>query len=328
MIDMPAFELLYNNKSATHDIALHLLDATYKDTLKGESDELDITLEDTERKWMDAWYPSKGATLNFKIGIEGDAILDCGQFEIDEINITDSPNTVRIRALSAGINSPLRTVHYKAFDKVLLADVIEQVAAALGFTVEGKINPLMIERVTQGETDLAFINRLAKQYGYIVKVKGTRLIFSRLDQLKSNNSVMTLHRNEIHRGWEFRDQIRTVKKDATVTRQNPKTKRLVKSKSNSKTKGKTSADKSVSRASVSNTAAANARADADLQQDNDPKATGRLSRAGSTLLIAGANFDLAGFARFDGKCLINTATHSISRRNGYSTGIEFIRLSA
>jgi len=326
MIDMPAFELLYNNQSATHDIGLHLLDARYNDTLKGESDELDITLEDTERKWMDAWYPSKGATLNFKIGIEGDAILDCGQFEIDEINITDSPNTVRIRALSAGINSPLRTVHYKAFDKVLLADVIEQVAAALGYTLEGKIDPLMIERITQSETDLAFINRLAKQYGYIVKVKGKRLIFSRLDQLKNNSSVMTLHREDIHRGWEFRDQIRTVKKEATVARQNPKTKRLVRSQSNSKTKGKTSADKSVSRGKASTSSVANARADANLKQDNDPKATGSLSCAGNTLLIAGTNFDLVGFARFDNKYMVNTATHSLSRQSGYGTQIEFIGL--
>lgn len=326
MIDAPAFELLYNNKSATHDIALHLLDASYKDTLKGESDELDITLEDTERKWMDAWYPSKGAQLSFKIGIEGDAILDCGQFEIDEINIADSPNTVRIRALSAGINSPLRTVHYQAFDEVLLEEVLQKIAADLGFTVEGKIYPLMIERVTQSETNLAFIHRLAKTYGYIVKVKGKRLIFSRLDQLKTNSSVITLHRQQIDRGWQFKDQIRTVKKEATLARQNPKTKRLVKSKS--KADGKTSADKSVSRDNASTASVADARADADLQQDNDPKATGSLSCAGNTLLIAGANFDLAGFARFDGKCLINTATHTISRQRGYTTGVEFIRLNA
>ena len=326
MIDTPAFELLYNNKSATYDIALNMLNATYKDTLKGESDELDITLEDTERKWMDTWYPSKGATLNFKIGIEGDSILDCGQFEIDEINITDSPNTVRIRALSAGINSPLRTVHYQAFDDVLLEDVLQTVAAALGYTIEGKIYPLMIERVTQSETDLAFIHRLAKQYGYIVKAMGTRLVFSSLSQLKANSSVITLHREQINRGWEFRDQIRTVKKEATVTRQNSKTKRLVKSKTTAG--GKTSADKSVSRGSASTGSVANARADANLKQDNDPKAVGRLSCAGNTLLIAGANFDLAGFARFDGKCLINTATHTIARGGGYGTGIEFIRLGA
>lgn len=326
MIDMPAFELLYNNKSATHDIALHLLDASYKDTLKGESDELDITLEDTERKWMDAWYPSKGATLNFKIGIKGDAVLDCGQFEIDEISITDSPNTIRIRALSAGVSSPLRTVHYKAFDEVLLEDVLQKIAADLGYTVEGKIKPLMISRITQSETDLAFIYRLAKQYGYIVKVIGTRLVFSRLAQLKANHSVITLHREQIERGWEFRDQIRTVKKESVVARQNPKRKRLVKSKTTAN--GKTSADKSVSRANASDMTTANARADANLNQDNDPKATGCLSCAGNTLLIAGANFDLAGFARFDGKCLINTATHNISKQSGYTTGVEFIRLNA
>ncbi len=324
MIDMPAFELLYNNKSATHDIGLHLLDARYNDTLKGESDELDITLEDTERKWMDAWYPSKGATLDFKIGIDGDAILDCGQFEIDEITISDTPNTISIRALSAGINSPLRTVHYQAFDDVLLEDVLQKIAADLGFTIEGKIYPLMIERVTQSETDLAFIHRLAKTYGYIVKVIGKRLVFSSLERLKSNSSVIILRREEINRGWQFRDQIRTVKKEATVARQNPKTKRLVKSKS--KSKGKTSADKSVSRGKASTDSVADARADANLKQDNDPKATGSLSCAGNTLLIAGANFDLVGFARFDNKYMVNTATHSLSRQSGYGTQIEFIGL--
>lgn len=326
MIDMLAFELLYNNKSATHDIGLHLLEARYNDTLKGESDELDITLEDTERKWMDAWYPSKGATLNFKIGIERDAILDCGQFEIDEITINDTPNTISIRALSAGINSPLRTVHYQAFDNVLLEEVLQKIAADLGFTVEGKIYPLMIERVTQSETNLAFIHRLAKTYGYIVKVIGTRLVFSSLSQLKANSSIITLHRDQIHRGWQFRDQIRTVKKEAVVARQNPKTKRLIKSKS--KADGKTSADKSMSRDNASDMTTANARADANLNQDNDPKATGSLSCAGNTLLIAGSNFDLAGFARFDGRCLINTATHTISRQRGYTTGVEFMRLNS
>ncbi len=325
MIDTPYFELLYNNNNATHDIAQDLLSATYTDTLKGESDELSITLKDVDRKWMDTWYPKAGAKINFKIGMFGGDLLDCGSFEIDEIEITDSPNTVRIRALSAGVNSPLRTVKYRAFDNKTLDVVINEIAESLGFSVEGQILALPIERLTQKETDLAFIKRLAEVYGYIVKVKGKRLIFSRLDKLKDNDSNIILRRGkEVGCGWSFREQIRTVKKSAKVSRQNPKTKKLVTSQASAN--GKTSADKSVQRGNVTTASIAKAKSEANLTKDNDPKASGRLPCEGDVRLIAGASFDLQGFARFDGKCLINKATHTISRSGGYSTNIDFIRV--
>lgn len=324
MIKTPYFELLYNDKDATHDIAKHMISATYTDTLKGESDELSITLEDSERKWMGTWYPKQGAKLMFKIGFLGESTLDCGQFEIDEIEINDTPNTVRIRALSAGVNSPLRTVNYRAFDDKTLDVIIKEVAQSLGYSVEGKIEPLKIERITQKESDLAFIKRLAEQYGYIVKVKGTRLIFSRLDKLKINNGAIMLQREQIHNGWRFREQIRTTKKSATISRQNPKTKKLVTSQA--KGTGKVSVDKSITRGNATTSTAAKAKAKANLTKDNDPQASGSLIADGDTKLIAGANFDLQGFERFDGKCLINKATHAISRSGGYTTAIDFIRI--
>lgn len=325
MINTPYFELLYNNKSATHDIAKDMITVTYTDTLKGESDDLSITLDDAERKWMGAWYPETGATLQFKIGFFGGELLDCGEFEIDDIDITDSPNTVRIRALSAGVNSPLRTTKYRAFDDKTLDVVINEVANSLGFSVEGQILALPVERLTQQETDLAFIKRLSDQYGYIVKVKGKQLIFSRLDKLKANTSEIILRRGkEVGRGWSFREQIRTVKKSASVARQNPKTKALV--SSDATEKGKTSADKSVIRGNATTSTTAKAKSQANLDKDNDPKASGRLPCEGDVRLIAGANFTLKGFERFDGKCLINKATHTLARGGGYSTNIDFIRI--
>lgn len=228
MINTPTFTLLYNNKNATHDIAEYLIDASFTDHLTGKADELDITLADPERKWMDAWYPSKGANLQFSIGYEYGQSLDCGTFEIDEITVNDSPNTVQIRALSAGVNVPLRTKRHRAFDNQTLDQVIKQVADTLGFSVEGKIEPLPIERITQQETDLAFINRLANDYGYIVKIKGKRLIFSQLVNLQNIGSVTKIDRSDVMRGWSLREQIRDVPKETNVKKHNPKAKKTIK----------------------------------------------------------------------------------------------------
>lgn len=230
MIKKPTFTLLYNNKSATIDIAKDLIEASFTDHLTGEADELDITLADDERKWMGDWYPEQGATLAFAIGYEGEKLLDCGMFEIDEITVNDSPNTVQIRALSAGVTDGVRTVKHKAYDSQTLDKIIQATAERLGYTVEGKIEPLRIERVTQKETDLAFIKRLADSYGYIVKVIGKRLVFSKISELKNASSIATIDRTQMYTGWYVREQIRTVKKESSVTSHNPKTKQTIKAK--------------------------------------------------------------------------------------------------
>ncbi|WP_019672317.1 phage late control D family protein [Psychrobacter lutiphocae] len=236
MIKTPAFTLLYDNKNATIDIAEYMTDARYTDHLTGTADELDITLSDPKRRWMDIWYPNKGATLKFSIGYEGGDMLDCGTFEIDEITVNDSPNTVQIRALSAGVNTPLRTKQYRAFDDQTLDQVIKKVADDLGFSIEGKIEPLPIERITQQETDLAFIKRLAEDYGYIVKIRNKRLIFSHAETLKMASSVTTIDRTDVMRGWNMREQIRDVPKETNVTKHNPKRKNTVKGSAKHKTK--------------------------------------------------------------------------------------------
>lgn len=242
MIKTPTFTLLYNDKSATHDIAEDLIEASFTDHLTGEADELDITLADPERKWLSDWYPTHGATLAFCIGYVGEKLLDCGTFEIDEITVSDSPNMVQIRALSAGITTGVRTVKHQGFDNQTLDAVILQVAKNLGFSVEGKIEALHIERITQQETDLAFINRLATTYGYMVKVVGKRLIFSKLSELKTAQSIATLDRTDMIKGWRFTDQIRNVPQSAEVAKHNPKTKKTVKAKVQAKTaKAKTTA---------------------------------------------------------------------------------------
>ena len=103
-VSLPKFTVLYNNKNITTDIAKYMLSITYSDKTSGESDEIEIELDDTDGLWQNSWYPEKGAKLTLTI-----EELKCGVFEIDEIEIKGPPDTVSIRAMATGITNSLRT---------------------------------------------------------------------------------------------------------------------------------------------------------------------------------------------------------------------------
>jgi phage protein D len=91
MAQVPKVKLkvTYNGVDITEDITRYLLSATYVDNDEGESDNIEITVEDVDGLWKNGWYPTKGAKLGFSIGYESDDLLvDHGEFEIDEILLT------------------------------------------------------------------------------------------------------------------------------------------------------------------------------------------------------------------------------------------------
>ena len=92
------FSVLYDNKNITSDISKYLLSITYNDKTDGESDDIEIELEDVDALWQNSWYPEKGASLKVTIGD-----LNCGVFEIDEIEVKGPPSTVNIRGAAVGI---------------------------------------------------------------------------------------------------------------------------------------------------------------------------------------------------------------------------------
>ena len=78
----PTFKLEYNKKDITKDISQYVLNINYTDFEHGQSDEIEITFEDTQKLWQDAWIPSKGDCLRAYIGYEAEKLLNCGQFPL------------------------------------------------------------------------------------------------------------------------------------------------------------------------------------------------------------------------------------------------------
>jgi|GEM_PF-3014141 len=224
----PQWILSYDGKDISADIAPMTTQVTYTDYVHGKSDEIEIQLEDGNSKWRNLWYPSEGDTLNLAIGYVGQALLGCGTFEIDEIELGHSSRTATIRGLAVPVSAPMRSRLTFAYDDVTLRDVVEQVAARRSLSVVGEIAELAFRRVTQAnETDLGFLRRLAEQYGYVFSVRGSELVFYPLLDLESSDPIITLAHNDLKPGTSWRGTAQETYVAAELSYMDPESGELV-----------------------------------------------------------------------------------------------------
>lgn len=124
----PAFTLWYQQKDITNDIAPYVTSVTYTDSIKNESDSIEIRLDDTDGRWIDKWYPGTGDTLSLKLGYLGEMLFDCGTFSIDEIEVSAPPSQVMIRGVATSVNRALRTKSSRGFEDTTLAAIATRIA--------------------------------------------------------------------------------------------------------------------------------------------------------------------------------------------------------
>lgn len=341
-IKKPQFQVVYGSKDITKDISKSLISLTYNDAEEGETDDVSFEVEDTDGLWRDAWYPSKGDTIELSIGYDG-VLMNCGKFVVDEIALQGAPDTVTIRGLAAATNSPLRTKRSTAHEKQTLKQIAEKIAAKNGLSVQGEIANIQIERVTQNrESDLGFLARIAKEYGYLFSVRDKSLIFTSIYGIEGGQPVLDIDRTDLIR-YRVTDKSVATFKAATVKYREPKTNAVVTATVNAGDKlslitttaidivtgganTTTSSDVLELDLKAENKQQATTKAQAALHRANTDGQDGNFVVYGEPLFVAGNNFMLTGMGKLSGKWHISKSSHSISRGSGYITSIEAKRI--
>lgn len=326
----PKCEIRYNGKAITEDIAPFLLAVSYTDHLEGESDEIEIQVADTMGRWRTAWYPGLGDTLQLSLGYQDQPMLACGSFELDQIEFNAPPDVVTLRALAAGVTKATRTKRSKGYEQTTLAAIAQDVAQRHGWTLVGTPPAVAIDRSTQyKETDVAFLNRLAAQFGASFKITGEKLVFTALAERRASAAVVTLVPEQVTT-WRFTDKIKGVYQSAKVKYHDPKTRRLVEAEVENvgpETAGRrASADELRVTARAKQPATAQTQAQAALEQSNLDKLTGTITLPGDVRLVAGVTLALADWGRLAGTWLVQSARHTLDRNAGYATELELKRL--
>lgn len=329
----PTLVVIYQNKNITADISQFLLDATYTDVLEGESDSLEISLSDTEGRWLNAWYPTHGDSISLSLGYQNAPLLACGDFEIDEISLDGMPDVVKIKALAAGVKRAVRTHNGKAYENTNLRDIANVVAKRNKLKLLGMIEPIAIGRVTQVfETDLTFLKHIAAEYGYSFSIRGANLTFFKRAGLKAEPAILSLARPDLA-SYSFKDKVHGVVAAASVNYHDPKTKltRIVVAQdgtatSNKSSSNKTSADTLKLNIKAENDLQAKHKATAALDRANEDQTVANFSLMGNVKLVAGVNIMVTSFGKMDGKYQVVKSTHTFSRSGGYGTDIELKRV--
>lgn len=328
-VKQPTFDLFYEKTSLTESLKPHLIEVTYTDYLSDQSDEITLTFEDREEKWIHRWFPTQGDKLHLKLGYVGEPLVDMGKFEIDEIEYSYPPSVVTIRALSTGISKANRTLKPKAYENTTLADIVRQVAKNLKLKVTGEVRHIPIKRVTQyQERDVEFLTRLAHEYHHSFKIVNDTLVFMRKDKLGERDAIVTLNPEQVI-SIRLRDRIKDAVKEVKAVGYDAQGKKTVSKTKPSKPRrpskkqaAKANADtlKVVGRGETQEQI--DARADAALDEQTEDLQAGEIQLLGNPKLVAGNTLLLTKLGMFSGKYLIKSARHSLSRTSGFTTQID------
>lgn len=320
----PIFFIEYERKDITAYITPFALSVTYRDYVHGKSDEIEIQIEDREHLWKSSWYPQKGDLLTLKIGYESEGLLPCGSFEIDEIEISSPPDVVNLKGLGTNIKKALRQDNTKAYEGKTLKQIAEEIAKKHGLELVGEIKDIKIKRITQKqERDIAFLKRLAEDYGYVFKIADNKLVFYEVCKLESANTVFVIDRKDMI-SFSFRDKTYELYRACEVSYHDPKSKKVI--THIEKAEGVIKGDILKINERCENKEQAIAKAKAHLHNKNKMQTEGTITLIGNPKLVAGLNIEITGLHILNGKYHIETSKHTIDRNSGYKTELEVRRV--
>lgn len=324
------YQVLYENRNITNDISKYMLSITYNDKQEGESDEIEIQLEDADLLWQNSWYPEKGAKL--KVNLIG---INCGVFEIDEIELNGPPDTVSIRGMATGIKNTLRTKKSDAHENKTLRQIAEKVAQKNNLTISGTIPNITINRVTQNrETDLAFLKRISQEHGLLFSVRESIITFTSIYDIQNRNVSLTVDKTDLAT-YSIKDKSAEGKKATKVVHTNPKKNEKVETNleyekylkdNNLTSSGIVNQDTEVVHKRAENKQQAESKAKAAMNTSASNQFEGRLSMEGNVLMLSGNNFQLTGLGVLSGKYNIKSSSHRLDRSGGYTVEVEIKRL--
>lgn len=270
-----------------------------------------------------------GATISAGIvQIEGGKrmLLDCGTFEIDTIRASGPPSRITLKATSLPVSSAVRsTKRNKAWENIKLSAIGSQIASRCGMQCRfySDFDPVYKRQEQAGESDIVFLQRLCKAAGLALKCTANSIVMFDEAEYERKDVAFSIEKGKADvLNWSFSDGTTdtaysschvsytnengvTIEYTYTPRVDNPGTGQVLEI-----------SEKVESREEARQLAMKR------LRQKNKDRFSASLTLIGSCSAVAGVTVNIIGWGSFDGKYLIERATHSVSGSGGYTTSVE------
>lgn len=314
----------------------YLLSMTYTDNEEDRTDDLQISLDDRDRTWL-RWLNEKGNAKGVKVqavivqknwdGTGRDRKLDCGTFELDSIDFSNPPGKVNIKATSIPYASTMRMqIKTKAWENVKLSAIANDLAAQNGMDCmyESSYDPLYTRKEQVKKTDLVFLQELCKGAGISLKVTSNTIVLFDAAEYEKKPPVFTISfgNSDITRASFGTSYTDTAYSSCHVVYEDPQTGQKIEGEYQQPGEGSGQVLEVNER--VTSAAEAKQLAQKRLRQKNKGEFKAEFTLVGNVALVAGVTVQVEGYGLFDGKYIIETATHNPT--GGYSVGLKLRRV--
>ena len=330
-VQIPAWQIKIGGTQVAGNLTTHSQHVHYDEAVGGKANVLEIQVEDSAHAWANN-PPKIGTALSLSIGYQGQSLVSCGNFEVDEWEAEGPPDTFLIRAIQAGVTHAIRTPKSVAYEGQPLVSIANTIAKQYGMSVDStEVSPdVPYQRLTQRlETDLGFLHRIANAHNYEFTIRGNQLVFYSRPQLDAQTGALMIYKTDSTR-FRIHQQHHGDKtyKKAVVMYFDPHSKKLLQATANAAATATQGVDLGLQdtllvRERVENAQQATLRAQAHLHAANMHVLKGEVIIPGSMVYRAGNPVMLSGFGTvLDSiKWIINEGKHRLDR-NGYKTSLE------
>ena len=327
--------LSYRIKGKDYPLPLseHLLSFRFEEEAHGRADSLEVRLENREGLFQARWFPRKGSRI-YAVLVCYDwflpaktELLDCGDFEVDEIEVSVPPSEAVLRAKSTYITTPLRQEKKtRAWEHTNLKRIAAQIAAEHGLKLVCDLeDPPAWKRVDQTEqSDLEFLKALCERFHYYVRVVKDQLIVTEKVPRHGWGLRRELTPQELT-SYLLRDKSHDVYRACLVRYYDPDTGQEYEYQAVDSEVPETAEVLKVNER-VEGLKEAERRAWGELRRRNAWETSVEIVLPGDPRLRAGFNVRLKDLGLFSGLYLIERAVHAYSRAQGYVTRLTVRRV--
>lgn len=331
--------LTYNKKNVTRSLKPYFEQCEYKDAATGQSDELSVTLNNTDMRFINNWKPVKGATISAKITTKDwekeniDKSFSTGKMVVDDLTASFSPSQFIIKALSAPVKSEFKsTKRKKTYKNVTVESIAGKVAKRAKIKCYYDAGKIKIKEIEQSDqTDSEFLSGICEDYGLGIKVYNDKIIIYDEEKYEKKDPIVIIYRNDDNKAvgkgkniggvqeWEWNTTMQGTYQGAKVT--------YTDSSDNKKHKarvGKKKGRQLKLNVSAFSKKDAQLKAKAALHKENKERTTMTLTMSPDPRLIATTTVKLVGFRKASGKYFIDEVVHKIG--GGYTCEVTLHKI--